>query len=220
MCSSLTSQYRNCGTISDVTSFWWVFYWCELWHWPDIGRFSVKKTFWYIFDIWSSHVNLLFIINRKFFTFWWKSMELSSNKIWHASPNCKSLGLTTMTWDLVALIEKPFCDDQQGRGWRTAADVKLYVVCIQVISTWYNNAHSRVILWGIGQNWTRVHQNPWDLAIWFIIQYHKTRIFLFWPKKSFCRFYEFLKNFGLAQKKIVKSRYWLQIMLFSTDSHD
>jgi hypothetical protein len=54
---------------------------------------------------------------------------------------------------------------------------------------------TRVILWGIGQNWTRVHQNPWNLAIWFIIQYHKTRIFLFW------RFYEFLKNFGLAQKK-------------------
>jgi hypothetical protein len=58
-----------------------------------------------------------------------------------------------------------------------------------------------VILWGIRQNWTRVHQNPWNLAIWFIIQYHKTHIFLFWLKKIFCRFYEFLKNFGLAQKK-------------------
>jgi hypothetical protein len=69
--------------------------------------------------------------------------------------------------------------------------------------------YSRVIHWGIGQNWTRVHQNPWNLAIWFIIQYHKTRIFLFWPKNIFCRFYEFLKNFGLAQKKIVNSRYWL-----------
>jgi hypothetical protein len=40
-----------------------------------------------------------------------------------------------------------------------------------------------------------------SLAIWFIIQYHKTRIFLFWPKKIFCRFYEFLKKFGFAQKK-------------------
>jgi hypothetical protein len=66
-----------------------------------------------------------------------------------------------------------------------------------------------VILWGIGENWTKVHQNLWNLAIWFIIQYHKTRIFLFWPKKILCRFYEFLKNFGLAQKNIVKSRYWL-----------
>jgi hypothetical protein len=50
------------------------------------------------------------------------------------------------------------------------------------------------------------------LEIWqfgFIIQCHKTRIFLFWPKKFFCRFYEFFKNFGLAQKKFVKSRYWL-----------
>jgi hypothetical protein len=38
--------------------------------------------------------------------------------------------------------------------------------------------------------------------------YHKTRIFLFWPKKFFCRFYEFLKNFGLAQKKSL-NRNWL-----------
>jgi hypothetical protein len=43
----------------------------------------------------------------------------------------------------------------------------------------------RVILWGIGLNWTRVHQNPWNLAIWFIIQYHKTRTFFCFGKKNF-----------------------------------
>jgi hypothetical protein len=52
-------------------------------------------------------------------------------------------------------------------------------------------------------------KNRTKLDGWFIIQYHKTRIFLFWPKKNFCRFYEFLKKFGFAQKKIVKPRYRL-----------
>jgi hypothetical protein len=37
--------------------------------------------------------------------------------------------------------------------------------------------------------------------------YVKTRIFFVLAKKFFCKFYEFLKNFGLAQKKNVKSRY-------------
>jgi hypothetical protein len=39
--------------------------------------------------------------------------------------------------------------------------------------------------------------------------YHDMYFFLFWPKKIFRRFYEFLKNIGLAQKNIVKSRNWL-----------
>jgi hypothetical protein len=59
--------------------------------------------------------------------------------------------------------------------------------------------YSRVILWGIGQNWTRVHQNPWNLTIWFFI--HKTRIFLFWPKKIFLSvFWIFEKFWSCATK--------------------
>jgi hypothetical protein len=57
-----------------------------------------------------------------------------------------------------------------------------------------------IILWAIRKNWTRVHQYPWNLAIRFIIQYHKTRIYFVLAKKKLCRFYEFLNNFGLAQK--------------------
>jgi hypothetical protein len=45
-------------------------------------------------------------------------------------------------------------------------------------------------------NGPRVHQNPCNLAIWFIIQYHKTRIFFCFGQKKKCRFGEFLKNFG------------------------
>jgi hypothetical protein len=48
------------------------------------------------------------------------------------------------------------------------------------------------------KNWTRVHQNPWNLAIWFIIQYYKTSILLFWP------------NFGIRKKN--RNRYWLCII--------
>jgi hypothetical protein len=101
-------------------------------------------------------------------------------------------------------------------SFRVCCNVPMHTCTpLHISTTCYLNKHTleilyhRVILWGIGQNWTRVHQNPWNLTIWFIIQYHKTRIFLFRPKNFFCRFYEFLKNFGLAQKKIVKSRYWL-----------
>jgi hypothetical protein len=44
----------------------------ELWYDQRCGqsRFNVKKTFRHIFDNWASQVNLLFIINPKFFTFW------------------------------------------------------------------------------------------------------------------------------------------------------
>jgi hypothetical protein len=57
-----------------------------------------------------------------------------------------------------------------------------------------------VILWAIWKNW-RAHQNPWNLAIWFIIQYHNRRIFLFWPKKNFCPFCEFLKIWKLVLRQ-------------------
>jgi hypothetical protein len=40
----------------------------------DIG----KKTFWHIFDIWSSHVSLIFIINPKFL--------LSGENRWYYHP--------------------------------------------------------------------------------------------------------------------------------------
>jgi hypothetical protein len=59
---------------------------------------------------------------------------------------------------------------------------------------------SWVILWAFYITGTRVHQNPWNLAIWFIIQYYMTRIFLFWPKKFFSQLYVILKNIGLMQK--------------------
>jgi hypothetical protein len=32
---------------------------------------------------------------------------------------------------------------------------------------WLGKETTRVILWGIGQNWTRVHQNPWK--VWFFV---------------------------------------------------
>jgi hypothetical protein len=57
----------------------------------------------------------------------------------------------------------------------------------------------------IGRGFIKILET-WQFGLSFNIM---TRIFLFWPKKIFCRFYEFLKNVGLAQKKIVKSRYWL-----------
>jgi hypothetical protein len=47
----------------------------------------------------------------------------------------------------------------------------------------------------------------WQFSLSFNIIRHV--FFLFWPRIFFCRFYEFLKNFGLVQKKIVKSRNWL-----------
>jgi hypothetical protein len=118
----ITSQYRKCGTISDVTSFWRV---C-------IG------------------VNCLWnvsIINPSFCTFWWKSMVLS-NKIWHASSNCKNLCITTMAvsqWPLQYMVKVEVeSSDIINIIWRMSADVKLYVVCIQVISPWYKNARDIV----------------------------------------------------------------------------
>jgi hypothetical protein len=50
-------------------------------------------------------------------------------------------------------------------------------------------------------NGPRFHQNPWNLAIWFIIQYYKIRIFLFAPKKFFVNLVIFLKNLVLSKKK-------------------
>jgi hypothetical protein len=50
-------------------------------------------------------------------------------------------------------------------------------------------------------NGPRVHQNSWNFKIWFIIRYHKTRIFCFGEKIFFCRFGEFLKNLVLSKKK-------------------
>jgi hypothetical protein len=48
------------------------------------------------------------------------------------------------------------------------------------------------------------------LETWLSFNIIRHVFFLFWPNKFLSRFYEFLKNFGLAQKKIfVKSRYWL-----------
>jgi hypothetical protein len=38
------------------------------------------------------------------------------------------------------------------------------------------------------------------LAIWFINQYNKTRIILFWPKKFFVDFMNFLKTLVLRKK--------------------
>jgi hypothetical protein len=64
-----------------------------------------------------------------------------------------------------------------------------------------------VILWAIWKTWTRVHGNPWNLAIWFIIRYNETRIFLFWPKKFFLLFLRNFEKFWPCANKIVKSRY-------------
>jgi hypothetical protein len=58
----------------------------------------------------------------------------------------------------------------------------------------------------IGREFIKILET-WQFGLTFNIIKHV--FFLFWPKNFFCRFYEFLKNFGLAKKKIVKSRYWL-----------
>jgi hypothetical protein len=57
----------------------------------------------------------------------------------------------------------------------------------------------------IGRGFIKILET-WQFGLSFNIIRHV--FFLFWPK-NLCRFNEFLKNFGLAQKKIVKSRYWL-----------
>jgi hypothetical protein len=58
----------------------------------------------------------------------------------------------------------------------------------------------------IGRGFIKILET-WQFGLSFNIIRHV--FFCFGPKNFFCRFYEFLKSFGLAQKKIVKSRYWL-----------
>jgi hypothetical protein len=58
----------------------------------------------------------------------------------------------------------------------------------------------------IGRGFIKILET-WQFGLSFNIIRHV--FFCFGQKKNLCRFYEFLKNFDLAQKKIIKSRYWL-----------
>jgi hypothetical protein len=65
-------------------------------------------------------------------------------------------------------------------------------------------------------NWSRLHENRWNLAIYFIIQYHKTRIFCFgylsrvkdptennlWKTENFQKHSQCFKNQKNQKKKL------------------